>query len=111
MVGHERCPARPPAEQEGLGVRHQRRTIPSAGTHIAKAKRRGGCQGEAVQLCASGQCEESEEPTDDGCGGLVGGKQGFRFCDFVTLSDTIILIVVAHIMAYVYSFEYLLAHQ
>ena len=76
--GHARRPVRPAAQQEGLGVWHQGRTFPSARANLEKAKRRGGCKGEAVQLRTSGECEESQGIADGG-----GGRCLMRVCSAI----------------------------
>lgn len=67
FLGHIRCSSRSSIEQEGLGGWYQGMPIQTARPHLKKAKRRGWCQGEALQLRSSGQCQECEGFTDCCC--------------------------------------------
>lgn len=70
-LGYEGRSFRSSIEQEGLGSRYQGCPVQAASQDIEKAKRRGGREGEAVQLRAGGECEESQGADNGGCGGRM----------------------------------------
>lgn len=61
-IGHHRRPPGPPAEQEGVGAGCQGCPIQNPRPHLAPPQRRGGCQGEALQLRPGRQCQEPQGP-------------------------------------------------
>jgi hypothetical protein len=74
-TGNQRCPPRPPTQQESLGIRHQGRPIPPARPHLPQEKRRGGREGEAVFVRAGRECEGGQGAADGCCGGLVRSRK------------------------------------
>lgn len=80
MVGYQGRPARSAVEQKGVGSRDQGRAVPVEGPDIEEAKRRGGRQGEALQLRAGGEREESQGAADGCGGGVVGAEQWIMSC-------------------------------
>ena len=72
-LGHDRCPPRSSAEQEGVGTGYQGRAFQTPGPHLAEAKRRGGRQGEALQLRRGSERQEPQGPTNCDRGRVKGG--------------------------------------
>ena len=72
-TGHERRPPRPTAEQESLGIWYQGRAFQTTRTNQQKTKRRGGREGEVVQLRTGREREGAgvEGADDGGRGGVV----------------------------------------
>jgi hypothetical protein len=71
-IGHQRRPSRPPIEQEGVGVRCQGRSLQATSPNFAETKRRGGRQGEALQLRSGCQRREPQGHADGRGRGING---------------------------------------